>query len=268
MVQTSENLTRVRHRLRGTLRALRAQRVALAERDRVAGELQAAILGTPGPATDLNDVRVAVRHLGADGCAQVGGDWHLFAPLPGGDVLLGVGDVAGHGLAVTGVMAQLRPAATALAVAGYGPGDILRVLNTLLLEYMTGATATAVVARYQRSAHELTWASAGHLPILRAGANGVTPLRQPPGAMLGALPQARYGDAATVLGAADLLLMYTDGFVESRGSSVDDGLRAVGDELGRTLAAAPGDRAGTVVARLHRRNPDDDACVLAAEMLR
>jgi len=242
MVQTSENLTRVRHRLRGTLRALRAQRVALAERDRVAGELQAAILGTPGPATDLNDVRVAVRHLGADGCAQVGGDWHLFAPLPGGDVLLGVGDVAGHGLAVTGVMAQLRPAATALAVAGYGPGDILRVLNTLLLEYMTGATATAVVARYQRSAHELTWASAGHLPILRAG--------------------------ATVLGAADLLLMYTDGFVESRGSSVDDGLRAVGDELGRTLAAAPGDRAGTVVARLHRRNPDDDACVLAAEMLR
>ena len=59
--------------------------------------------------------------------------------------------------------------------------------------------------------------------------------------------------------------MVTDGFVEQRGASIDDGVLAVGETVRDTLHRGSPDRPGAVVDRLHRRNPNDDACALAAE---
>jgi hypothetical protein len=42
-------------------------------------------------------------------------------PLPGGDLVLAVGDVVGHGLAAAATMVRLRHATAALAVAGHQP---------------------------------------------------------------------------------------------------------------------------------------------------
>ncbi|MCL9797904.1 GAF domain-containing protein, partial [Frankia sp. AgKG'84/4] len=48
---------------------------------------------------------------------RVGGDWYDAVPLPDGRVAVVVGDVAGHGVAAAGTMAQLRGALRAYAVA-------------------------------------------------------------------------------------------------------------------------------------------------------
>jgi hypothetical protein len=63
--------------------------------------------------------------------------------------------------------------------------------------------------------------------------------------------------------------MYTDGFVEGRGHSLDEGMHNLGEQVRGALGegAAAGDRPGALVGRLCRRNPDDDACALAAEPL-
>jgi serine phosphatase RsbU (regulator of sigma subunit) len=242
-------------------------RRALAEQQVLTGRLQRAILPVPQAPPDADRMRLAVRYVAADPELEVGGDWYLSAPMPGGDLLLSVGDVGGHGIAATTAMAQLRHAMAGFAATGYEPPQILESLNTMLCQWPAGDLATAVVARFRPASGELTWSRAGHLPILLADRHGVQPLAQPDGVVLGAWPDARYGSASGRLSPGDVVLMYTDGFVERPGRSVEEGVRALGRQVQKVLGEATGDRLGRLVRRLRRRNPRDDACALAAERL-
>jgi serine phosphatase RsbU (regulator of sigma subunit) len=241
----------------------------LAEQRQVNRQLQYAILPKRAPAVAVNGMRIAVRYEGADRTVDVGGDWYLSEPLPDGGLLLAVGDVVGHGLAATATMVRLRNAMVGLAVAGHGPGDILTVLNRLLCQGDDDASATAVVAAYEPRTHRLTWARAGHVPMLLANRAGVRPLWYPTGAMLGVLPDAEYPHATTTLRVDDVLVMYTDAFVEEPGIGLDDGVRALAEHTRRALAGAALDpmldRPTVLTDRLRRRNRRDDACLLAAE---
>ena len=261
-------VSQLRLRLRESRKELAAQRRALAEQRRTAVELQRAILPNPSAASEVNGVRVAVRCQGADPTAYVGGDWYLSDPLPGGEVLLAVGDVTGHGLAATATMVRLRHTMAALAAAGHGPGQILSALNRLLYQQAVDVAATAIIARYRSGTRTLTWSGAGHLPILLAHGDRIDPLWPPAGVLLGAVPEARYADSTRQLDPGDLLLMYTDGFVEERGGTIEAGVRALGEQARRAMGTAPADRSAAVVESLRRRNPSDDACALAAGPLR
>jgi serine phosphatase RsbU (regulator of sigma subunit) len=264
--ETAE-LNEVRSRLLANQRLMATQRRVLARQREINSRLQRAIMPEPEPAIDVNGMRIAVRYQGADRSVQVGGDWYLADPLPGGDLLLAVGDVTGHGLAATATMAQLRYAITALAVAGHQPHEILSALNQLLCHQPTNAAATAVVARYHPDTRTLTWARAGHPPMVLANQGGVGSLWHPAGTMLGVYPDATYAHATFEVHSGDLLLMYTDGFVEDRHGGFDEGVRVLCDEARMALEAPVPDRPTAFVDRLRLRNPQDDACVLAAEPL-
>jgi serine phosphatase RsbU (regulator of sigma subunit) len=223
----------------------------------------------PAQPDELNGVRVGVRYLAADRSAGTGGDWYLTVPLPGGDIMLAVGDVMGHGPAAAGTMVRLRAAMTALALEGDEPRELLGALNRMLCRAGKTTMATAVCGRYSPRTRELTWARAGHLPILRAGATGVGPLQQPGGMALGVDPAARYDQASIRLHQGELLLMYTDGVVERRDHAIDDGVRALAHDVGEALRdSPPADRLSAALNHAGRSNPDDDACVLGAEAVR
>jgi serine phosphatase RsbU (regulator of sigma subunit) len=244
------------------------RRRALAEQLEINTMLRQAILPDPAPAVDVSGVRVAVRYHAADRTALVGGgDWYLSDPLPCGGLLLAVRDVVGHRLAAAATMVQLRHAMVGLAVAGHPPNEILAAINRLFLRQRAGRASTAVVATYRPDSHRPTWAHAGHPPILVANRDGVEALWHPAGAVLGVLPEAHYADATSRIATGDLVVMYTDGFVEERGRMVDDGVRVLGDQARLAMTGPLGDRPAAVVGRLRRRNPDDDACVLAAAPL-
>ncbi|WP_344618882.1 PP2C family protein-serine/threonine phosphatase [Dactylosporangium salmoneum] len=214
----------------------------------------------------VNGVRVGVRYAVADHCGGLGGDWYLTTPLPGGDVMLAVGDVMGHGRSAAATMMRLRAAMTRLALAGDEPGAILAALNRMLCRRPQTTLATAVCGRFRPSDHTLTWSRAGHLPILRATAAGVSQLAQPSGMALGVDPAARYDTARVVVDAGDLLLMFTDGVVEQRDQAIDEGVRHLADDVRLALrASAPGERVRTALDLAPIGNPDDDACLLAAE---
>jgi serine phosphatase RsbU (regulator of sigma subunit) len=232
------------------------------------------------PAVRVNGMRVAGRYISADRDVQVGGDWYVAAPLPDGGLLLAVGDVGGHGLVAATAMVQLRAATTAFALAGYPPERILAALNDLLcrqsarqrraVDASTAATAvaTAVVARYRPDTHRLTWARAGHPPMLLAGPAGVDVLYEPGGMMLGVRAGTDYHATTVDMHTADLLLMYTDGFAESPVLGVDEGVRVLIERLARAREQPRRDRLIALVNGLDQSNPNDDACVLAAEPVR
>jgi serine phosphatase RsbU (regulator of sigma subunit) len=159
-------------------------------------------------------------------------------------------------------------------MAGYvardcAPAEVLAGLNAHLYGTRNGKLATAVVARFSPASGVLTWSRAGHLPILLANRDGVTPLDQPSGPILGVWPDIPYGSSSRRLEPGDLVLMYTDGFVEEPGYGLDEGVRALGRHAQHLLAGPTGDRdrVNRLVRRLRRRNPRDDACALAAQWL-
>jgi serine phosphatase RsbU (regulator of sigma subunit) len=265
VVNDQTELHRVRDRLTVSRRTVVAQRRALAEQRQINGQLQQVILPVPATVTAVNGLRVGVRYLAADDSAVVGGDWYLAVPLADGDVVFAVGDVVGHGLAAAPPMVALRHAAAAYAVAGNQPGEVLAALNTLLCRQGGWATATAVVARYRSHTGELTWARAGHPPMMVAGGHGVDTRYEPTGMILGVDPAAGYEHASTLLHPGDIVLMYTDGLIEQRGRGIDDGVRELAEQVAEGLHAPVDARLTSILDSLHRRNPGDDACMLAVQ---
>src|SRR5690606_8479582 len=93
------------------------------ERDRLALQLQQAIMPPTQAPLRVPDLSVAVRYRPAEAEQLVGGDWYDAVVLPSGLVLLCVGDVAGHGIEAATSMVALRISLTGLADAREDPGQ-------------------------------------------------------------------------------------------------------------------------------------------------
>ncbi|MFF7853254.1 SpoIIE family protein phosphatase [Streptomyces sp. NPDC007904] len=230
------------------------------ERDRLALQLQRAIMPPTQAPLQVPDLDVAVRYRPAEAEQLVGGDWYDAVVLPSRLVLLCVGDVAGHGIEAATSMVVLRNALRGLAVTGAGPGQLLSWLN-IVAHHLTGAvTATAVCGLYDPSTRVLRWARAGHLPPVLVRGSDAAPLPLVGGLLLGAVPEAVYEEAEVQLAAEDTLLMYTDGLIERRDRSVEESLT----HLLTTAATAPVtlDQHLDRLLTYSRSDTDDDTCIV------
>jgi serine phosphatase RsbU (regulator of sigma subunit) len=256
-----------RERLGDAQRQLAERQRSLEAEHRLAVELQQIILPVPEAPVDLPGLRVAVRYLPAEQLARIGGDWYHATALPCGRTLLAIGDVAGHGLPAAATMARLRHALAALAAATTDPAELLQLLNRVLFDVDDGATATAVVARYDPSQQALTWAQAGHPAPLLARAGVPAPLPRPCGLLLGAVREAVYETATVPMNQGDLLMLYTDGLIERPGGTIEEGMGRIVDAVADAIATAPDQPLARLLAGLQQANPADDTCVLAARPL-
>ncbi|WP_052391260.1 SpoIIE family protein phosphatase [Streptomyces sp. NRRL B-24484] len=247
--------------LAATRERLADSELEAAQRHRLTLRLQEAILPPEPPPLDSARLHAAVRYRPAVERERVGGDWYDILPLPDGGVLLSVGDLAGHGVGAATGMVALRNALRGLAVTGAGPARLLEWLNLTALALPDPATATAVCARFDPRTRILHWARAGHPPpvLLRAGRPRVLPL--PRGLLLGAAPDAVYEELALPMEPDDVLLLYTDGLVERRGTADEESLRQL-----LVAAGAPGPDLGGWLDTLlehSRSDTDDDTCLIA-----
>ena len=235
----------------------------LAQQRHVTLELQRAILPLHDEPFDLPGLRAVVRYLPASAGSRVGGDWYITAELPTGQVLLAIGDVAGHGLPAAAGMARLRGALAGLSITGAPPQQLVAWLNELVRHVAPEHTASVIAGYFDPESRMLTWAQAGHPPPVLVRAGRATALPQPDGVLLGA-GQLPYTAATVQLRAGDLLLLYSDGLVERRRSSIDEGLAVL-------LAAAAGvtDPERVVAAALDALgsvSSDDDTCLVALQV--
>jgi serine phosphatase RsbU (regulator of sigma subunit) len=228
------------------------------DRHRLALRLQQAIVPSTQPRTEAAGLDVAVRYRPAH--HLVGGDWYDTVVLPWGEVLLVVGDIAGHGVdAVTGMVA-LRNSLRGLAMTGAGPGRLLSWLNGVACHLTDDVTATAVCGLYEPDARTLRWARAGHLPpvLVRDGAARTLP--PPDGLLLGVDTDTAYDEVSVSLRPGDGLLLFTDGLIERRRASMDDALEALLEVAGEP--AADVQRRADEILRRTTPDTDDDTCLI------
>ena len=232
---------------------------------RLALALQKAILPEAQPLLTTSGLVAAVRYRPAEHESLVGGDWYDAIPLPDGQILLAVGDVAGHSIRSVAGMTALRNSLRGLAMTGAGPGQLLRWLNNVACHLTGEITATVVCGLYHPGERALRWARAGHLPPVLVRAGRAETLPAPDGLLLGVLPDMDYEETVTQLTTGDALLLYTDGLVERRGTGLDESLR----DLLR-LAAVPqpdvGRRADFLLAHC-TPDTDDDTCLVILELV-
>src|SRR5262249_55067103 len=122
--------------------------------------------------------------------------------------------------------------------------------------------ATCLCIRLEPAAGRLTYASAGHPPALLRRADGtVEQLTGALAAPLGFLSGRRGREIEERLEPGSVLAMYTDGLVERRGRSIDEGI----DALAAALADGDGadsSAAGLLAALGADSGLDDDTALL------
>ena len=191
--------------------------------------LQSAMLSAP-PRHPLAEVQA--RYLPAVADLEVGGDWYDAFALPGGDLAVGVGDVAGHDLSAAAAMGQLRSMLRALAYETEGaPSDVVRRLDRVASRLDVTGFTTLVFGRICRRAGVtlFRWANAGHPPPVLVPPSGEPVLLTGDvGIVLGVAPELPRVDREVELVPGSTLLLYTDGLVEQRN---DPDNRAPGDLL-------------------------------------
>jgi len=172
----------------------------------------------------------AVRYQPASGPLQIGGDWYDVVDLDDGRVALVVGDCVGHGLAAATVMGQLRSACRALLLEQPRPGAALAGLDRFAARLPGARCTTALCAVLTLDTGELVYSSAGHPPPIMVHADGTTvQLDGGHGLPLALRPDWLRPESRVTMPPRATLLLYTDGLVERRGRSIDDGIaRAAG----------------------------------------
>jgi serine phosphatase RsbU (regulator of sigma subunit) len=139
----------------------------------------------------------------------------------------------GHGPEAAAVMAQLRAAAHALADLDLAPAELLQRLNRSTTTLQRITLATCAYAVIDPDAHSCTLAGAGHLPPILALPDGTTRVPELPAGQSLGLGTAIYGQARIKLPPGAVLALYTDGLVESRTRSYDQGILALRSVLAR-----------------------------------
>ena len=199
---------------------------------------------------------------------QVGGDWFDVVPLEGGRVALVVGDVMGRGTRAAAVMGQLRTAIRAYAVHGLPPTELMGSLDRLLQGLDRTAQATVVYAVVDLPHRTVEAVSAGHPPPLLLGPSSPAPrfLDLDANVPLGVLPSNIYRSTTTALEPGTLLLLFTDGLVESPTLSLHDGLTRLLEAVGRRSPAAAGlvGFCEELASELVPEATQDDVALLAA----
>jgi len=169
----------------------------------------------------LKDVSIDHAVVRAYACSypanDLGGDFfelsmqddHLFASI---------GDISGHSFGAGLLMTLSKSALQTHLGYTHDPAEVLSALNSMLNQQSGREMfATMVLLRLDILKRRVTLSNAGHLPVMHipAGSGKIIP-RHVKGVGLGIIETARYSNLEFDVQPGDLLVLYSDGLVETR----------------------------------------------------
>ena len=178
----------------------------------------------PGPGVEL-----AHRYEAATTGIQVGGDWFDSVQRADGSTLLIIGDVEGHNVQAAGMMYRVRTTLLAYAEQIPDVSELMQRANTFVCEFNQDADnplfATCLVALIEPAAHTVTVGRAGHIPpVIGLGSERCAVHHNEPGVPLGVLEGFDYPVWTLPYSPGSVLMLCTDGLLESMDNNLDKGL--------------------------------------------
>jgi serine phosphatase RsbU (regulator of sigma subunit)/anti-sigma regulatory factor (Ser/Thr protein kinase) len=201
----------------------------------IAAEIQRSLLPSELPACRPFDLAAACQSA-----QKVGGDFYDVISADDGSVLVVIADVMGKGVPAALFAAVLRSTIRSMPHLFAEPGRLLDVANHTLFPDLSRvdmfATACLVYVNSQR--RELSFASAGHCPLLLCQPGGAqAEVCNNAGFPLGIEPHVVYTQHRLPLPPGAAALVYTDGLSELRNA---DGAMLGEERLNQLFATALG----------------------------
>ncbi len=200
---------------------------------------------------------------------EVAGDYYDVVALPDGTWLLCIADVTGHGVPAAMSATMLKTLLLHAAEHHHDPDQILRrIHDEFSAVSLTEDFASMMVARWDRAAGTLQYASAGHEPAWFLPATGSLRELRSTGGLLTVHGEGIWETETLQVSPGDRLMMMTDGITEAanpkdelfgrqrlahllascRDVSVSDTLRRIDEAIrAHRGSAAPNDDATAVV---------------------
>ena len=146
-------------------------------------------------------------------------------------------------------MGRVRSALRAYALLSSDPAEVLELTSRKVEHFETDTMVTAVCATSSSPYDEYRVATAGHPPPLLLPAAGRGEFASlPTGPPLGVHSKVERSSTALPLPQGGVMVLYTDGLIERRGESLDDGMERLRD----VLCEHPADSAEAVCRRITR----------------
>jgi serine phosphatase RsbU (regulator of sigma subunit) len=215
-----------------------AEKERLEEELRVARAIQMSLL--PKDRVSVPGLSISALCLPAN---EVGGDYYDFIPLDEGRLAILIADVSGKGTSAALYMAELKGVALSLSRIYDSPRQVLIEANKILAANLDSRSfITMVYAVIDVKQKRMTYARAGHNPILRLSGDGAGPCRAqvlaPDGMGLALDRGSRFEkileEESILLLQGDLFLFFTDGVTEAMNDRSelfgDDRLRGIMEE--------------------------------------
>lgn len=168
---------------------------------------------------------------------EIGGDWYDVLPIGEHRIGIVVGDCVGRGLPAAAIMGQLRSSARALLINGAEPAVLLDQLDSAASLIPNAYCTTVFLAILDTETGLLQYSNAGHMPAVLIGPEpGTTTLLTDAASVPLAVRRDEPRPQATrVLPPGSTLMLFTDGLVERKHESIDDGIARAADVLAQTM---------------------------------
>jgi serine phosphatase RsbU (regulator of sigma subunit)/CRP-like cAMP-binding protein len=149
----------------------------------------------------------------------VGGDYFDFIRLEGGRMGVCLGDVSGKGMPAALLMANVQATLRGQTLLDGDVASCVRRSNKLLFESTAPEKfVTLVYGALDPSDHSFRFTNAGHDHPCLFTRTGKTDHLEAGGIVLGVLPDYEYESGSVTFGPGDVLVIYSDGIVESMDS--------------------------------------------------
>ncbi len=179
----------------------------------IAEEVQKNLL--PRQAPEIPGIELTGQCISAK---KVGGDYFDFFPDGEGKVGIVLADVSGHSVSSGIMMAITRGFLQGETIRSKGPHQLLQEVNRVLFNDLIASELFITMACfYYDSKHRwLSFSNGGHNPSILIRADGSDPeFLDAEGMAIGLLPDVIFEEKGWSLASGDLLVLYTDGLVES-----------------------------------------------------
>ena len=188
-----------------------ADRLSLKGELEVAREIQLAML--PRGTYAAADIEIFGTTRPAN---TVGGDFYDVLPLPDGQIILALGDVAGKGSPAALLMALLLAVLRTLVDERLAPPALVERLNVQIARHSPASRfITLFYAVYTPSTGDLVYVNAGQNPPLVRRLDGSYERLRSTGVALGMFEGSTFTSARTTIHPGELVILYSDGITEA-----------------------------------------------------